>query len=90
MQFHLTPEQVPEETRWLCDIVGMEQFLEIIDMAGGQFIYLPKRATLEKPLRHAAIRQEFNGENLRQLSRKYGVTERHIRTILKDPPDGDC
>ncbi|MBQ7492360.1 MAG: DNA-binding protein [Clostridia bacterium] len=84
MRFQLTPEQVPEDMRWLCEIVGMQHFLEIIDMAGGEFIYLPKRETLEKPLRHEAIRREYDGTNARQLSRKYGITERHVRTIVKD------
>lgn len=86
MEFQITPDQVSEETRWLCDIVGMNKFLEIVDMAGGQYVYIPKRATLEKELRHRAIRQEFDGGNLRKLARKYDVSERHIRTILKEPP----
>lgn len=83
MQFHLTQEQVPPEIQWLSELVGMEHFLQILDTAGGECIYFPKRETLERPLRHQAILREYNGTNLRQLSRKYGVTDRCIRNILK-------
>lgn len=84
MQFQIRPEHVPEESRWLCELVGMESYLAILDTAGGEYIYLPKRETLEKPLRQAAILREYDGTNLRQLSRKYGITDRRVRTILKD------
>lgn len=82
-QFQLTPRQVPEDLFWLYELVGMDCFLKIIDTAGGEFLYFPKRATLERELRQQAILQEYDGTNLRQLSRKYGLTDRHIRTILR-------
>lgn len=88
MRFHLTPEQVPEDLRWLCELVGMERFLQIIDNCGGEFLYFPKRETLEMPLRRAAILRDFDGSNLRQLARKYGITERRIRGILQEEGRG--
>lgn len=81
-QFQLTPQQVPEDLYWLYELVGMERFLKIIDTAGGEFLYLPKRATLERDLRRQAILTEYDGTNLRQLARKYGLSDRHVRTIL--------
>ena len=81
-QFNLTPQHLPEELVWLCDILSMEQMLRIIDTAGGEFLYFPKRSTLERELRREAIQKEFDGTNLRQLAHKYGLSERHIRTIL--------
>lgn len=82
--FHLTPQHIPEEISWLCDIVTMEQMLRIIDTAGGEVLYIPKRQTLEQPLRRDAICREYDGYNMRQLGRKYGLTERRIRTILRE------
>lgn len=81
-QFELRPEDLPEEIAWLCDIVGMERFMKIIDTAGGEFLYLPKRQTLEQPLRRAAILREFDGSNYRALARRYGITERRVRMIV--------
>lgn len=50
-QFQLSPAQVPEELYWLYELVGLERFLKIIDTAGGEFLYFPKRSTLERGLR---------------------------------------
>lgn len=83
-QFALTPQHIPEELAWLCDILSMDQMLRIIDIAGGEALYIPKRHTLEQPLRRDAICQEYDGYNCRQLGRKYGLTERRVRSILKE------
>lgn len=82
-QFTLTSKQVPEDLYWLYELVGLERFLKIIDTAGGEFLYFPKRSTLERDLRRQAILGEFDGTNLRQLARKYGLSERHVRSILQ-------
>jgi Mor family transcriptional regulator len=83
-QFELSSEQVPEELYWLYELVGMDHFLKIIDTAGGEFLYFPKRSTLERTLRRQAIAKEYDGSNVRQLARKYGLSDRHIRTILQE------
>lgn len=83
-QFQLSAEQIPEDLYWLYELVGMEHFLKIIDTAGGEFLYFPKRSTLERDLRRQAIAAEYDGTNVRQLSRKYGLSDRHIRTILQE------
>ena len=82
-QFTLTSKQVPEDLYWLYELVGLERFLKIIDTAGGEFLYFPKRSTLERDLRRQAILREYDGTNLRQLARKYGLSERHVRSILQ-------
>ncbi len=81
-RFKIGEDQIPENLFWLYELVGMERFLQIIDTAGGEVLYLPKRATLERELRRQAILVEFDGSNLRQLARKYGLSERHVRSIL--------
>ena len=81
-QFQIGPEQVPEDLFWLYELVGIDRFLQIVDTAGGDCIYIPQRSTLERDLRREAILGEFNGSNIRQLARKYGLSERHVRSIL--------
>ena len=83
-QFQIGPEQVPEDLVWLCELIGMEQFLQIVDTAGGDYIYVPKRTSLERDLRRKAIAREFNGANVKQLARKYGISDRHVRTIIQE------
>ena len=83
-QFQLGPEQVPEDLFWLYELVGIDDFLRIVDTAGGDCIYIPKRSTLERELRRDAILREFDGSNVMHLSRKYGMSDRHVRTILQE------
>ena len=83
-QFQLQSEHIPEDLYWLYELVGMERFMTIIDTAGGEFLYFPKRSTLERGLRREAIVREYNGANIRQLAKKYGLTERYVRTILQE------
>lgn len=75
-------EDVPENLCQLYDIVGGKLFTEIIDVHGGEFLYIPKRATLERKHRYEAIRKEYNGHNISQLADKYGYCKKHIKTIL--------
>jgi len=35
-------------------------------------------------LRRQAIAKEYDGSNVRYLARKYGLSDRHIRTILQE------
>lgn len=82
--FIITKEDIPEDMDWLCDIIGVKCFMEIVDRAGGELLYIPKRTTIEIPLRKKAIMEEFDGSNARILGRKYGLTERRVREILKE------
>ena len=83
-QFQIGPEQVPEDLFWLYELVGIDRFLQIVDTAGGDCIYIPQRSTLERELRKNAIVREYNGSNSMQLARKYGLSDRHVRTILQE------
>lgn len=71
-----------EDLAWLKEMIGQQLLEKIIDYAGGTQIYIPKRETIERPLRDKAVLQEYNGYNTKQLARKYGVTERTIRRIV--------
>lgn len=50
--------------------------------AGSEY-YLPALHTLTRAQRNEAIRREFNGQNLRELMRKYGVHKCTIYRAVK-------
>ena len=83
-QFDIHPEDIPGDMAWLCDIVGVSAFMRIIDTAGGEILYIPKRQTIELPLKKEAIQKEYDGRNARALARKYGITERRVRAIISE------
>lgn len=53
----------------------------IVYYFGGQVVYIPKNATTY--LRNKIIREEFNGSNHAELSRKYRVSMQWIYKIVK-------
>lgn len=49
---------------------------------GGIPLYLPKGDSLKQALRDSRIWQEFNGENIYELARKYGKSRTQIYRII--------
>lgn len=51
---------------------------------GGQSIYLPTGETLQEALRNVQIFDEFRGNNVAELVKKYRLSESHIYAILRE------
>lgn len=51
---------------------------------GGRDVYIPNGDSLKKALRDIKIWREFKGNNLEQLSRDYGLTERRVSEIVAE------
>jgi len=49
---------------------------------GGGKIYLPKSDWRQRARRNAAIRAKFKGNNIDELAREHGLSERWIRRIV--------
>jgi len=79
----ISPEDIPEEYRDIADTIGMNAFLQLTLLCGGQNLYIPKRESLERGSRDREIRDRFNGGNHRALAAQYRLSERQIRKILK-------
>lgn len=78
-------EDLNGNARELAELIGMEGFIRLVDVYGGTSnLYIPKAEQLVLPVRDEMIRREFDGRNSIQLARKWGLTERHIREIVKD------
>jgi len=75
-------EDIPLEYRDIAETIGMEAFLCLIHLCGGQNLYLPKMETLEREGRDRDIRARFNGGNYRALAAQYRLSERQVRKII--------
>lgn len=78
----IRPEDVPEEYQDILDTLGMEAFLRLIRLCGGQSLYLPKLDSLQRDGRDREIRARFNGGNYRALARQFRLSERQVRKII--------
>ena len=58
---HIRTDDIPEEYRDIVDAIGMEAFVHLTLLCGGQSLYIPKRESLERNARDRDIRARFNG-----------------------------
>lgn len=54
---------LPQEYRDIAGDIGMENFLRLASLRGGQELYIPKRESLEREARDRDIRARFDGKN---------------------------
>lgn len=89
---HLTPNceilptDVAEEYRDIVDTIGMEAFVQLTLLCGGQNLYIPKRESIQRGARDREIRALFTGGNYRALAIQFRLSERQIRKILNPHP----
>lgn len=78
----VTVDDVPDESRELVEVIGLDVFLEICRFAGGEHLYIPKIESVERAGRNREIRSRFDGRNYKQLARMFRMTERQVRKII--------
>ena len=78
----IRPDDIPDEYRDLVDALGMDVFLALTDLCGGQSLYIPKPESLRRDGRDREIRARFNGGNYRALATQFRLSERQIRKII--------
>ena len=86
----ITEDDVPEDLFWLCELVGLDRFVKIVETAGGEFLYIPTVQKLKRNKLRATICEEYRkGKDVHALARASGYSARHIRTILQEGGVGD-
>jgi len=78
----IRPDDIPEEYRDIAETIGMEAFIQLTLLCGGQSLYIPKRESLERGARDRDIRARFDGGNYRALASQFRLSERQIRKII--------
>lgn len=78
----IRPTDIPEEYQDLVDVLGLDVFLTLADLCGGQNLYIPKPESLARDGRDREIRARFDGGNYRALAAQYRLSERQIRKIV--------
>ena len=79
---HIRADDIPEEYRDIAEAIGLEAFIQLTLLCGGQNLYIPKRESLERGSRDRDIRARFDGGNYRALATQFRLSERQIRKII--------
>ena len=75
-------EDIPAEFHDIVNVLGLEHFLRLATLCGGQSLYIPKLDSLEREGRDREIRARFDGGNYRALAAQFRLSERQIRKII--------
>lgn len=74
----------------LADIVGLEPMKRIIEVFGGDTLYIPMPKSVMRPTRDQLIYHQFNGRNYRELAGIYNLSVRQIRNIIQQQRETNC
>lgn len=79
----LTPSMLTDGLlRAIAEEIGTDNLLKLAVLVGGSTFYMPQAESILRPLRDLKIREEYNGYNVADLSRKYGVSQRWVQRIV--------
>lgn len=76
---------VPESYRPIVELVGLNNFLKLCRYASGDEIYFPMQKSILKNTRKRLIQKEFNGCNALELSRKYDISLKRVKSFSQAP-----
>lgn len=80
----LTPAMLTDGLlRDIAEEIGIDNLLKLSVMLGGSSFYFPRIESILRPLRDRKILEEYNGYNTAELARKYGVSQRWVKEIIK-------
>ena len=75
--------QIPQQYQNLVRVIGAEAATLLCKEYGGERLYIPKMDAWTYRERRTAIKDEYNGANIKRLAKKYNLTERMIQIIVK-------
>ena len=70
--------------RDIAEIIGIDKYIELTKIFGGDNVYIQKYSEVLKVQRNKEIRSKFTGFNAEELADKYNLTERYIRMLCSD------
>ncbi len=86
-QYDIKIDDLPPNYREYAEEVGLARALELVEMRGGEPLYVPSMRRVAKAARDRQIRIEFeDGASYKELSRKHGLAVITIRKIIGPNP----
>lgn len=83
LDLSIKTDDLSEQIQDIVDVIGIDSTVKFIKEFGGEAVYFPKFDSIVRNSRNGAICKAFTGNNSRELSRKYNLSVRYIRCIIK-------
>ena len=79
---HIELSDLQGDQRELAELIGIENYIKMVQRYSGTSIYIAKIDKLLNSKRDAEIIKSFNGRNYKYLAYKYCLSERTVRDII--------
>lgn len=81
----LSPADLSGLMAQIAEMIGVENALKLAQGLGGLNVYIPKADTVLAAIRDRRIKAEYSaGNSVRELARRYNLSEVWVRKILTD------
>lgn len=77
-------KEIDERYKAVVNKIGIKNFIHLTKEAGGGNCYVPKTDSLLRNVRNRKIVKEYNGYNIREIAKKYNLSVRWTREIIKN------
>ena len=75
-------EDIPYNLHAMVNIIGMDKFIEVSKIYGGNCVYIPIHRKVVMGERNRKIIEEYNGKNIDKLRIKYQISEQQIKRLI--------
>lgn len=75
-------EDIPESSRYIAQAIGIEKFIILVELVGGDKFYVPSVSSLIKGQRNRMIKEMFRG-SYSEVARHFGMSAHHVKQIIK-------
>ena len=79
----VTFDMLPPQHKKIAEIIGVEPTIKLCATCGGAPMYIPTADGIRSAARAGLIRKEYNGSNVAQLARRFGLTSRMVQIIVQ-------
>lgn len=73
----------PEHIYPMIEVIGIENFVKVMKVCGGDSIYIPTYGSVFRKVRNREILSRYNGENIRELAKEYDMSINQVRRIVE-------
>jgi len=78
---NMKKEDLPESVWDIVDVIGIDDFKDLVKFLGGSNLYIPNEGSLIRSVRNRFIRENFDGDYM-VFARKFGISEAMVRLIV--------
>ena len=81
-------EDLPESYRDIAELIGFDNAMKLVELAGGTNLYIPKYDSCVLEAKSRRIYEEWRESKLENpypaLAKKYNYSDTHIRRIVRE------